>query len=668
MAKSFAAPFPIVCLAICSVTATAALSPNVASGQCRDAASVAEYHQRIQVAAESDLFERNALAQIPEVPDHFRPWWQSVLTNRLQAGTNAAPVDLESLIVSTLEHSAQVKVYSDLPFIRQTAIVEAGAEFDWTRFLETRWDDTSDPVGNILTTGGSPRYRNNQWAFAAGVSRKNQIGGRFEVAQELGFQNTNSAFFQPNDQGTSRIRLGYTQPLQRGGGRVYNTSLVLLAKIDAAIAEDEFSRELQFHLLEVTRAYWSLYLERVVLVQKQKSYLRAKEILDDLNRRMSDVTGSQLVRVEATVTERQSDLVRAEMAVRNAQERIHALVNDPMLASVVNLEIIPMDNPVRGVEPFEIGEVLSTTIQMRPEINEALKEIKAAGIRLGMSRNELLPQLDLTFDAYVAGLRGETELGDAWLDQFRTGEPGYSVGLQYEIPMGNHAARARLQRRALELRQLQNSFRATVENLLMESKVAAREVRTSAREYQAKYHAMAAAAKRLETLEKRWAAIPGADSTIGLHLDNVLTAQAQLANAEFEFARAETTYNLSLMNLKRATGTLLQHEQIENGVACIDGLPARILGKVDSTTDYAPTDFFDHQPVPETDMQSHDLIPGPSSPAPVAPEEIGPQINDAAETEDAVRVNNGTVRTAKRYEFPAAQPGVQLWESSIHRK
>ena len=566
------------CIALLPFCALAICFNNAGA---QETASIDEYLQRIQVAADSDQIERQSLVAIDPIPEGFVPWWQSVMSNRLQPGTSGTTVDLETLIVRTLDSSAQVKVFSDLPFIRQTAIVEAQAAFDWNAFIDTRWDDLSDPVGNILTTGGSPRFRNNQWSYAGGLRRRNTRGGYFEIAQEFGFQNTNSTFFQPNNQGTSRLRLSYTQPLRRGAGEVYNTSLVVLAQIDAKIAEDEFSRQLQSHLLEVTRAYWSLYLERVALVQKQQLYLRAEEILKRLKGRQHvDVVGSQLVRVEAAVTSRKADLVRAEMAVRNAQERIHALVNDPELASIVNLEVIPTDVPTRTSEPLDIGEILSTALQARPEVGQALKQIRGACVRLGMSKNEILPRLDLILSSYVAGLRADSDIPGAFVDQFSTGEPGYSVGLQYEIPICNRAARARLQRRQLELRQLQNQFRTTVETLMMETKVAAREVRTADREFKAKYHSMQAAAKQLENIEKRWEALPGVDSSIGLFLEDVLNAQQRLADAEFEFATAETTYNLALMNLKRATGTLLHHENIQEGVACADGLPTTLLEKL----------------------------------------------------------------------------------------
>ena len=163
--------------------------------------------------------------------------------------------------------------------IRQTSIVEAQAAFDPAAFLDSRWDDQNDPVGNTLTTGGAPRYLNNQYSGAAGMRQQTQTGGKVEVAERVGFQNTNSTFFVPNPQGTSKLVLNYTQPLMRGRGREYNQSLTVLASIDKYVAEEEFSRQLQSHLLEVSRSYWGLYLERALLAQKRQSLERVGSVL-----------------------------------------------------------------------------------------------------------------------------------------------------------------------------------------------------------------------------------------------------------------------------------------------------------------------------------------------------------------------------------------------------
>ncbi|TWU51607.1 Outer membrane efflux protein [Rubripirellula reticaptiva] len=574
--------FQRACLSSASLLAAAiSLPPTVVTAQYSNAPATAESFQPyISNAASSDAAELSSMVNVGAIPTDYVPWWNNALASPMQPASTVTPVDVESLLIRTLEHSSQVKVFSDLPLIRQTAITEACAAFDWSAFMNTRWDDANDPVGNTLTTGGASRYENHQWTGTAGLARRNTLGGRFEVAQDLGHQNTNSTFFQPNNQGTSRIRLSYVQPLARGRGKVYNESLVVLAKIDTSVAKDEFSRQLQSHLLEVTRAYWGLYLERVSLLQKRRLLEMGEEIEVNLKARASvDVVGSQLLRVSAAVAERRSDLVRAEMAVRNAQDRILALVNDPEFALALNLEMIPTHLPTNDPTTLDIGDALSTALQSRPEVSQAIKQISAACIRLGMSRNELMPQFDFIGETYVAGLRGNSDIGGAWSDQFDTGRPSYAVGLQYQMPIHNRAAKARLTRRKLEVRQLQNQFRSTVETLLMETKVAAREVRTSQRDAQAKFASMVASNQRLDSVRQRWTHLPGKNQSVGLYLEDVLRAQAEVTANEYEFAKAQTTYNLSLMNLKRATGTLLQSEEIVEGTACLEGLPTTIVEK-----------------------------------------------------------------------------------------
>jgi len=491
-------------------------------------------------------------------------------------------ISLESLLIGALQHSSQVRVFSDLPLIRETAVVEAEAAFDWTAFVQTRWDDVSEPVGNSLTIGdpNATRFRDHVWSGSAGARRRSLLGGQFEIAQELGFQNNNSVFFIPQDQGTARLKLSYTQPLLRGAGEVYNSSLIVLAQIDTGAAYDEFSRQLQTHLLEVTRGYWGLYLERGALLQKRRLLASAESILDELEqRREIDALESQLVRARAAVESRRADLARAETAVRNGESRVRALVNDPALGSVGTDELIPTDAPLVDQIPVDMQESLVTAMQNRPEIAQAIKQVKAAGVRLEMSRNELLPLLNVVLETYASGLRGETDIGGSWTDQFSKGEPSYGIGLQYEMPFCNQAARARFERRNLELRQVRNQFQTTVHTLRLEVEVAVREVETAFREMLAKYRAMKADLSEVEYIRERWRLLPGEDRAASLVLEDLLSAQERLTESEFGFLSAQLTYNLALTSLKRATGTLLQYEDVHTARACVDCLPTLLLHK-----------------------------------------------------------------------------------------
>ena len=88
-------------------------------------------------------------------------WWQAMVPRSLRNGSQDVEISLEETLYEALANSRQVKVFRQLPPIRQTAIVEANAAFDWTTFLSTQWDDvTSDPIGNTLTAGSdTSRFR-----------------------------------------------------------------------------------------------------------------------------------------------------------------------------------------------------------------------------------------------------------------------------------------------------------------------------------------------------------------------------------------------------------------------------------------------------------------------------------------------------------------------------
>ena len=508
-------------------------------------------------------------------------WWQSMVSSSHRRQCTPVSLSLENLLVRALQHSKQVKVFSELPLIRETSIVEADSAFDWSAFIDSRWDDSSEPVGNSLTAGpGINRFRDHNLSFSAGARKRTYSGGQFEMAQRFGMQNNNSQFFTPNDQGTSRIVLNYTQPLLRGRGECYNRSLVCLASIDQKIANDEFMRQLQSHLLEVTRSYWATYLERGALLQKMNSYRRARETVSRLElRRNIDATVSQIKSAQAALKTRKAELARAISAVKNAESRLRSLVNDPALSDFENTEIIPADAPSFQTFAVDMQASIGEAMRNRPEVSQAIRQIKAASIRQNMTRHELMPVLNLVTETYVAGLDGSHDIGTAWRNQFNQGEPGYSIGLQFEVPIHNRAARARHTRRRHELRQLQNQYETTLESISLEVQVAVREISTSQRELFAKEEAMLARKEQLAYLQERWERLPGEDFSASLALENLLSAQERLSASEFEYLQSQMTYNLSLMNLKRATGTLLQHESVSIARSCQNGLPTQTAQK-----------------------------------------------------------------------------------------
>jgi outer membrane protein TolC len=273
------------------------------------------------------------------------------------------------------------------------------------------------------------------------------------------------------------------------------------------------------------------------------------------------------------VAARRSDLARADRDIRNAEARIRALVDAPMLRMHRAAEMVPLDAPLQHQLSVDLQDASATALNLRPEINQALRQVRSAAWRLRVAENELLPYLDLVLQTYVMGIAGRGDIAQAFADQFGKGEPAYSVGLQFELPLGRREARAVQGRRRIELRQLTSHLESTVVDVLTDVEIAVGEVETTYLELRGKFEAMKAAEEEVAYLNERWQLLPGEQQAASFVLDELLDAQQRAAFEQYGFAQAQVNHTLALVHLRRATGTLLQHEGVIFQRFCEGGVP-----------------------------------------------------------------------------------------------
>lgn len=523
------------------------------------------YESRIGRMDPPDLRQSRMLA-IGSIPNGFPAVWKSTVDNVVWADQRTVNHSIEEIYRRTLQYSNQIKVFSDLPLIRETGMQEADGEFDIKSFIEARSIRLNEPIGSTLTTGnGARRFLENEDYIEGGVRKKFFTGAEATLSNRLSTLSNNSSFLTPQNQGSSEMVLSIVQPLLEGGGYHYNQSKIKLAKYDASSASAEFVRQLQSHLVEVNRAYWSLYYARSYYLLSRDLVSNTSGILGQLEQRSDlDALQSELLRARASLATRKSILNRAEMAIRNAEERLRILVNDPDHDIGSNTEIIPTTPPIMSRFVEDVRTVAKQALRNRPEIHQGFDELRAAIVRRDVQKNEKRPTLNLVAELMLGDIEPNDATGRAFEDQFGDGT-GYMVGFSFEQPWDNDADRAQLLRSEFELRQKSNQLRATIDLVLLEALVTYRELITAYRDMQGRYSALEASREETRQLRERLEVDTEEEGgrTTASQLQLILDSMDRRQTAEELFLDSVVAYNASFAALERAKGTLLRSENVD---------------------------------------------------------------------------------------------------------
>ncbi len=496
-------------------------------------------------------------------------WWKQVVNQALNPDNKTQTIDTNTLVLEALKNSPRIQAISQTPLIRELQVIEADSDFDPVSFVRSNFEDRNDPVGNTLTTGGAPFLKDNIWSGEFGLRKKTRTGASVQMSERLGFKNSNSTFFLPQDQGTATLALNVTQPLMRGRGKYYNQSQILIAQATGGAAWNTFSNELQDELQEITQAYWRLYYDRSLYLQMKRNVERGEQILLMLEGRSElDSLPSQIARARSAVQSRKTDLANAFRDVRNAETEIRRRIADREWLAAQSIELLPVELP--QAEPFEIPleQVVLTALEQRLEIKEVLQRAKIAGIQRDVSTNELLPELSLLMGTYVSALKGESALGQAITGQFGVA-PGYNFGVQFEMPYQNRSARSRLAQQKLQVAKIKAEVDETIQKVVAESQISLRRVNSAGQTLLAAEQAIIASRADLQQNYQRWEAfgLVEGDLADGQNpttlLNQVLDSQERLAAAELIYAQAELDLKNSETALQRTMGTLLMHENID---------------------------------------------------------------------------------------------------------
>jgi outer membrane protein len=175
---------------------------------------------------------------------------------------------------------------------------------------------------------------------------------------------------------------------------------------------------------------------------------------------------------------------------------------------------------------------------------------------LSMSNADLQPKLDLILSAYSAGLHGQGNFNRAYQKAWTDSEPGYSVGLNFEYPLGNRRAVAGRERSEAQLRRLQNQFQVIVSDVALNIRDRIIAVEKASSVLLQSAEALSIASQDLDHLQTRRDLLADGSQIADLYLDALLRSQDRLSTSELRVLRSQVDLDAAMVNLQHARGML----------------------------------------------------------------------------------------------------------------
>jgi outer membrane protein TolC len=504
-------------------------------------------------------------------PDHWRsfePAWLAlpaetvepiVIPEELQprradgdrpAVADGQPLDLavEQAIWLALENNQDLRVRRLTPLIAGTfEAIERGV-YDPELFGELEFSEEKsldpDPSGARTVLEESDRN------LVVGVRQELPSG---TIVEGSVAQSSNDTNLDPREE-SARLGLNVTQALLRGAGPVVNLVSVRQAELNTAATIFELRGVTEALLADTEIAYWEYVLAGQRIDIFEKSLAIALQQLDEIEQRIEVGT---LPRIEAAAA--RAEVARREQALIDVRSRLEEnrlrLVRFLNPAGDGRLDFRINATSAAGVNPEPITDLndrLLLAAKSRPDLAEARLRLRQNRLQTIVTRNGLLPRLDLFISL------GKTGYADSFSGAFRNLDDNthdLTAGIRLSQYLNNRQAKAR----DLAARASWQQATESVDNL---KQIISLDVRLAVNEVE-RARQLIGATKVTRILQEETLKAEKERFDVGASTA-LLVAQAQrdlLVSAIVE-VEVVVNYRKSLVNLYLAEGSLLERRGV----------------------------------------------------------------------------------------------------------
>lgn len=461
--------------------------------------------------------------------------------------------------IAAIEVSREQAKFDDLIFAR-AKYTRQNLPANITEIDTFKAADPASPLTNQTVLRVDSEQEKEFLDLDAGISIPLRTGGKITLSVPFDEKSVAKKGLR-EEQRAAALRFSISQPLLRDGGIDTNVAGIRITRYEQQAVNVKTRLQTIRVLATVERSYWGLYTVWGELDVRRQQYENAADNLAMVKKRVAEglTAAVELNRAEIGVAERLEALIIAETTLKTRQRQLKLLLNDPGLDLDSPTVLIPETTPTLVEFKFDRKQLAKRALEGRLELLELELKLAADLTKIDYLSNQTLPMFMLDY-SYGSPGRDTSSYGGA-LDQAISGNfSDWSVGMRMEIPLTNELRKAQLDRAVHDRMQ-----RLTTQQL--------RELSVRREIYDA-----------LDQLEQNWQRILAARQNVllaGLNYDaelkqfreglrtmtEVLETLTRLGEAQLREVRAIGDYQVSLIDIAFATGTLLGHSRVDLGTA-----------------------------------------------------------------------------------------------------
>jgi outer membrane protein TolC len=482
------------------------------------------------------------------VVEEFRPRLTEEPSFALPA-EGPADLSVEQAILLVLQNNLDLQVRQIHPVIAGTFEKIERGRYDPELFAEfTYSEERSTEIAR--STGTQFSVEGDDTSAVAGVRQALPTGTSFEATVE---QERLRSSRTPEQQ-TARLGLSVTQALLRGFGPAVNLVSVRQAELDAVASLYELRGFSEALLADTEIAYWNYVLAGLEIEIFERSLAVARQQRDEVELRIEVgiLPEIEAAAARAQVASQEQALINARSLLEENRLRLLRLISAGPHGQL-DLRINATSKPLIEPKPItDLADRLQLAERSRPDLNEARLQLSRNRLETIVTRNGLLPRLDLFITL------GKTGFADSFSESFRELDgKTYDVtaGVRLSQFLGNRAAEAQDLAARAKRRQAAEAVANLQQIVQVDVRLALNEVERARQQITA---SKATRTLREETLKAEKERFDVGATTALL----VAQAQRDLLVSSIAEVEAIVNYRIALVRLYLAEGSLLERRGV----------------------------------------------------------------------------------------------------------